>query len=112
MAVPRLTIEMTLEDGVRQPDGMGGHRLDWQPLGKLWAAMEARSGRERAAGTGMVSVVNWRITVRGAPAGDVRRPQPGQRLRLGTRLFRIEAVAEADPTGRWLDVFAREEDRA
>ncbi|MDM7458900.1 MAG: head-tail adaptor protein [Paracoccus sp. (in: a-proteobacteria)] len=112
MARTRLTVEMTLEDGVRQPDGMGGHRLDWQPLGRIWAAMDARSARERAAGTGMVPVVAWRIIVRGAPVGDKRRPRPGQRLRLGPRIFRIEAVAEFDQAGRWLACFAREEELA
>ena len=72
--------------------------------------MEARSGREQGTGAGMISVVQWRITLRAAPLGDARRPRPGQRLRQGTRLFQIEAVAESDPSGRYLDCFAREED--
>lgn len=110
MNVPRLNVELTLEDGLRVPDGMGGHRLDWREAGRLWAALEARSGREKGTGAGLVSVVQWRITVRGAPGGDPRRPRPGQRFRLGARLFRIEAVAEADGMGRHLDCFAREED--
>ena len=58
----------------------------------------------------MISVVQCRITLLGAPVGDARRPRPGQRLRQGTRLFQIEAVAESDSSGRYLDCFAREED--
>lgn len=112
MASPALNVELVLEEGLRAPDGMGGHRLTWQPLGTVWAALEARSGRETGQGAGIVSVMQWRITVRGAAVGDGRRPRPGQRLRLGPRRFRIEAVAERDPHGRWLDCFAREEDQA
>jgi head-tail adaptor len=112
MRAPRLNTELVLEEGQRLADGMGGHRLVWSGLGRLWAAMAARSGREKGAGAGLISVVQWRITVRGAPAGDPRRPRPGQRFRLGDRIFRIEAVAEADGMGRHLDCFAREEDQA
>lgn len=112
MEAPSLNVELALEDGQRVPDGMGGHRLIWKRLGTLWAAMEARSGREMGQGVGMVSVVQWRITVRGAVAGDPRRPRPGQRLSQGPRVFRIEAVAERDPHGRWLDCWAREEEQA
>ena len=112
MDAPQLNVELTLEEGIRVSDGAGGHRLAWQELGRLWAALDARSARETGQGIGMVSVVQWRITVRGAPAGDPRRPRAGQRLRMGTRRFRIEAVAERDGSGRWLDCFAREEDQA
>lgn len=112
MTGPSLNTELVLEEGQREPDGMGGYRLSWRPLGRLWAALEARSAREAAQGVGMVSVVQWRITVRGAAVGDPRRPRAGQRMSLGTRRFRIEAVAERDPHGRWLDCFAREEEQA
>lgn len=112
MTAPRLNVALLLEDSQRLSDGMGGHRLVWHALGQVWAAMDARSGRERAAGVGLVSVVQWRITLRAAPAGDPRRPRPGQRFRMGQRFFRIEAVAEADGAGRYLDCFAREEDQA
>lgn len=112
MTAPQPNVELELDEGRREPDGMGGHRLVWHPLGRIWAEMTARSGREGGQGLGLVSVVQWRISVRAAPVGDPRRPRPGQRLRLGPRRFRIEAVAERDPAGRWLDCFAREEDPA
>ncbi|MDP5305655.1 head-tail adaptor protein [Paracoccus spongiarum] len=110
MTVPRLNVRLALEAPERQGDGMGGHAVVWRRLGWLWGAMDAGAGRERFAEVGPESVVAWRITLRGAPAGDQRRPAAGQRLRLGARLFRIEAVAERDPEGRWLTCFAREED--
>lgn len=111
MGVPRLNVRLALETPDRQADGMGGHRVVWRRLGVLWAEMVAGTGRERSGEVGPESLVFWRITVRGAAMGDPQRPAAGQRLRLGSRLFRIEAVAERDPAGRWLCCFAREEDR-
>ncbi|AUH34160.1 head-tail adaptor protein [Paracoccus tegillarcae] len=112
MAEPRLNVPLVLESPVRQSDGMGGHRLAWQTVGKIWAEMRAGSGRERSGQAGAQSVVRWRIVTRAAVSGDPRRPGPEQRLRLGERVFRIEAVAESDPDGRYLTCFAREEDQA
>lgn len=111
MGAPGLNVRLALEAPERQGDGMGGHRVVWLSLGTLWAEMDAGAGRQRLAGVGPESVVLWRITVRGAPSGDPRRPKAGQRLRLLDRLFRIEAVAERDTAGRWLTCFAREEDQ-
>ena len=110
MTAPRLGVALELEAPERTADGRGGWRVTWRPLGRLWCAMSARSGRETTTRLGMVSVVQWRITTRGAPMGDPRRPMPGQRLRNGARVFVIEAVAEAGP--HHLDCFAREEEQA
>jgi len=116
MKAPRLTVPLVVETPVRAPDGMGGFRLVWQDVGQLWAEMRSGAGAERFAEVGAQSVVSWRITVRAAPAGDARRPRPEQRLRMGegaaARRFRIEAVAEADATGRWLVCVAKEESLA
>ncbi len=109
---PRLNVRLTLERSEREVDGMGGYRLVWRQLGVLWAEMKPGSGRERFAEVGPESVVGWRITVRGAAAGDPRRPAAGQRLKLGARTFHIEAVAESDAAGLWLVCFAREEEQA
>lgn len=112
MAGPGPGLRLALETPERVADGMGGHVARWRRLGWLWARLEARSGREQGTGLGLISVVRWRITLRAAPFGDARRPRPGQRLRLGERLFLIEAVAEGDARGLTLDCFAREEDQA
>lgn len=109
MTAPRLTVALVLESPVRLPDGMGGHTLSWQTLGQLWAEMRSGAGGERFAEVGAESVVTWRIIVRAARAGDPRRPRPEQRLVMGQRRFRIEAVAEADVLGRYLTCFAKEE---
>lgn len=112
MSEPKLKVRLELEGSVRQPDGLGGYRMAWQRVGWLWAEMKAVAGRERGAEVGPESVVSWRITLRGAPAGDPRRPVPAQRLRMGRRLFSIEAVAERDADGQWLTCFAREEEQS
>ena len=112
MAAPRVNIELGLEAAEREGDGLGGYRLVWRQRGKLWAEMRAGSGRERFGQVGAESVVPWKVTVRGAALGDPRRPAAGQRFRRGDRLFRIEAVAESGPDGRWLICHAREEELA
>lgn len=109
MSAPRLTIPLVLESPERVADGMGGYRMVWKPLGVLYAGMQAGAGSERQAEVGAESIVAWRITVRGARDGDPRRPRPEQRFRMGPRVFRIEAVAEAGAAGLWLDCIAREE---
>lgn len=109
MAVPRLNIPLTLEEKDRLPDGMGGFRIAWRPLGIVYALMRSGAGRLRGAEAGAESVSQWTITLRAFPAGDPRRPEPGQRLRLGARLFRIDAVAEAGAMGRHLTISAMEE---
>ncbi|MRX50685.1 head-tail adaptor protein [Paracoccus sp. S-4012] len=102
-------VALVLEAPLRIADGLGGQVTQWVARGQLWGAMDAGSGREARGEAGAASVVAWRITVRAAPPGDPRRPRPGERLRLGPRIFRIEAVAEDGPRGRWLVCHAKEE---
>lgn len=109
MAVPKLTVPLVLEARERRPDGMGGHRVAWRPLGVVHAAMNRGAGGLRAAEAGAESVISWKITLRAFPAGDPRRPVAGQRLRMGERVFGIDAVAEEGPMGRHLTIVAREE---
>ena len=109
MSKVQLNVPLILETPERVADGIGGYRLVWRPLGQLWAGMRAGAGGERFAEVGAKSVVTWRITVRAALAGDPRRPRAEQRLRMGTRLFRIASVAEEGAGGRYLTCIATEE---
>ena len=109
MSAPRLTVPLLLERAERVDDGMGGYRLDWRPLGIVHGQMRGGAGSERPGEIGAQSVVSWRITLRAGRDGDPRRPRPDQRLRMGNRVFRIEAVAEADARGLWLTCMAKEE---
>ncbi|MCM2561034.1 head-tail adaptor protein [Lutimaribacter sp. EGI FJ00015] len=104
-----LTRALTLETPVEAPDGAGGLTRSWVGLGTLWAEVVARTGREREGDGAQMSLTGYRITVRAAPVGSTTRPRPEQRFREGSRVFRIMAVAERDPRGRYLTCFAQEE---
>ncbi len=109
MNLPVLNRQLVLESAQRAADGAGGFTETWVALGTLWAEVEARTGRERTGAEVTISTMRYRITVRAAPVGSPARPQPGQRLRDGARLFAIRAVSEADAKGRFLTCFAVEE---
>ncbi len=109
MSIPKLNRRLVLEAPVRTPDGSGGYVRTWQALGRHWADVRARTGRERAEAGLPISVVSYNIVIRAAPVGSAARPKPEQRFRDGERLFRIAAVAERDPAGRYLTCFADEE---
>ncbi|WP_306133115.1 head-tail adaptor protein [Roseivivax marinus] len=109
MSAPRLTHELMLERAGRSLDGSGGFARGWSAVGTLWAALDPRTGRDAGGAAGRLGVMSWRISVRAAPFDAPARPRPGDRLTLGARRFVIEAVAEADPAGRYLTCFATEE---
>ena len=104
-----LNRRMELEALTRLPDGAGGYTENWTTQGVLWAEVSSRTGRERFGDEVTISTVPYRITVRAAAEGAPSRPRPDQRLREGNRVFRILAVAERDPEGRFLTCYAREE---
>ncbi|TNJ46723.1 head-tail adaptor protein [Phaeobacter sp. B1627] len=109
MTAPRLNRPLRLEDPQAIGDGAGGFRINWAQLGVLWADVEALSGRETGRRGTPVSLQRYRITLRAAPVGSPARPKPDQRFREGTRLFKIDAVAEHDRDGRYLTCLATEE---
>lgn len=104
-----LSRRLELEAQARTADGAGGTSAQWQTLGTLWAAVRPGSGRTVTGETGAVSRRRFRIIVRGAPMGHSGRPGPGQRFRMGVRLFRIEAVTEMEPEGLHLICECEEE---
>ncbi len=109
MRAPVLNRKLVLEEPQRVADGAGGFTTSWVALGTLWAEIRAGTGRERAAEFLTVSTIPFRITVRAAPEGAPSRPRPEQRFVAGSRIFRILAVTESDPSGRYLVCFAQEE---
>lgn len=108
MHVP-LSRRLTLEDRQVSPDGAGGFIETWVPLGTHWAEVRPGSGRERSGEAGALSTLGLRITVRAAPVGSNARPQVDQRFREATRIYRIRAVTERDPGGKYLQCEAVEE---
>lgn len=100
---------LVLEHVVRIPDGTGGFSESWEAVGSIWADVTPGSGRDRSGEEVTLASVPYRIVVRAAPQGALRRPSPGQRFRDGARVFAILAVTERDPRGHYLTCFAREE---
>ncbi|MGR3270433.1 head-tail adaptor protein [Thalassococcus profundi] len=109
MKRPDLRHALVLEAPETSPDGAGGWTTSWTEMGTVWAALLPRSGRESTGEAGALATANYRIVVRGAQQGHGARPQPGQRFRLGVRLWAIQAVTEADAQGRYLTCYAQEE---
>ena len=104
-----LNRHLVLETPERIADGAGGYVQTWRPVGEIWGEIVARTGREIAGGAVQLSSATYRITVRAAPVGAPSRPRPEQRLRCAGRVFKIEAVTDRDPAGRYLTCYATEE---
>ncbi|MEM6944441.1 MAG: phage head closure protein [Pseudomonadota bacterium] len=105
---PRLTRRLTLEERVALADGGGGETHAWSALGVLWAELRPSSGREVLSGLRPGSRVTHRITIRSSPIGSPKRPEAAQRFRMGSRIFDIRGVAEADPADAYLTCFVEE----
>lgn len=110
MSLPRLNRLMVLEGPVRTPDGAGGHDTTWTTLGSLFVDIKKGTGRQVTGQIAALSRGTFRAIVRAAPIGSPSRPKPGQRLREGSRFFRIDAVMEYDRGGHYLTCFVLEEE--
>ncbi|OIQ44705.1 MAG: phage tail protein [Roseobacter sp. MedPE-SW] len=99
---PHTRRRLVLEDPQRISDGAGGYSESWAPLGVIWGALKSQTGRTAGQDGGSLSLQRYKISLRATPQGSRSRPRPGQRFRQGQRLFRIEAVSESDPAGRYL----------
>lgn len=97
-----LNRRLVLESSQEVSDGAGGFVTYWSALGTLWGRVEPRSGRLSSGEAGAVSETGFDVLVRAAPVGQSNRPVPGQRFRIGGRLFRIEAVTEEEPRALYL----------
>ena len=104
-----LNRKLTLETMIRTDDGAGGFIESWQDLGTLWGDVSSRKGRYVTGQGGAMSQMAFQIVLRGAPVGHSNRPRPGQKLRMGTRVFRIHAVTEEEPSGMYLICETEEE---
>jgi head-tail adaptor len=109
MKNPHLNRSLTLEEPLQVSDNAGGFVTSWSILGILWAALKPASARETTSFGLPVSRAMYRITVRAAATSSPRRPKPGQRMRIGIRLFLIEAVTEYDGDARYLTCMAKEQ---
>ena len=109
MSLPRLNRPMVLESAVRDADGAGGYTTTWTALGTLHTDVKSGTGRQSSGIVATLSKLTCRVIVRAAPEGAPSRPKPGQRLREGERIFRIDAVMPFDRGAHYLTCLAVEE---
>jgi len=107
MTTPKLSVRLTLERPLRQPDGGGGWTLGWEALGSLWADVAPSAGREIAVGDRPAQRVTHRIILRLSP-DESARPRPDQRPRSGDRIYAIRGVSEHEGGRAYLTVWAEE----
>lgn len=105
---PVLSQELVLEAPVRDIDTGGGQSVSWEPVGTLWADVQASGARETLSGVRESTRVTHRITIRSAPLGSPRRPSAECRFRSGTRVYAILGVADADRARKYLTCWAEE----
>lgn len=108
MANPVLNTELVLEAPQQIPDGGGGYRTVWAPIGTMWADVKPSSARETEIGGRAASEVTHRIVIRSAPEASPRRPTPNCRFRSGGRVFSIRGIAPVGLRGQYLNCWAAE----
>ena len=87
-----LTQRATLLARTLVPDGGGGFSESWDGFALVWIALEPRDATDTVTADRLESRVRHRITLR-------RRTDlaAGQRVQVGTRLFRVHAVIDEGP---------------
>ncbi|WP_332681447.1 phage head closure protein [Bosea sp. (in: a-proteobacteria)] len=82
---------LLLEEPVGTPDGIGGEVRGHALVAAVWAQVEWLSGEERWRAGRPEQAISHRISLRWRAGVDA-----GQRLRDGTQIFDIRAVADPD----------------
>ena len=100
----RLRLRLVLEKATRNPDGAGGATLAWSAAATIAADVMPGGAEERAAGESLSGVRRQRIVIR--HRSDVA---PGDRFRLGARLFSINSITDPREDRRYLVIAAEEE---
>jgi len=98
-----LTQRATLLARTLDPDGGGGFSESWTAFAFVWIALEPRDATDTVGADRLESRARHRITMR-------RRADlaAGQRVCVGTRLFRIHAVLDDGPRAPGIVLLAEE----
>lgn len=109
MTATDLRTPFVLEAPEDADDGAGGVRRTWSALGTIWGQLKPGGVRETISGEAGVGRTTHRVLFRGVSPAAPSRPTARHRLRLGARVFRVIAVHEADPAGKYLEARVIEE---
>ena len=96
---------ITVEQLTGTADGAGGVASSWSTFATVWAAIHPRHGSEAFDGGRVEGRITYDVWVR--PRADII---PGQRLRLGARLFNIRAVLLPDQVVNRMRLICEERD--
>ncbi len=100
----RLNKRVILQTVTPTRDTGGGATESWATTATLWAEIEELSGSEAFAGQQIASTLTHRVTLR------YRSVNPQQRLLYGSRILKIEAVANPGQRNESVVLDCREED--
>ncbi len=85
------------------PDGGGGFSDAWEVFAEVWVAVAPLGGNDAFGPDRLESRVRHRLTLR--RRGDVAA---GQRVQVGTRLFRIHTVLDEGPQSQTMILLCEE----
>ncbi len=99
-----LSMRLTLEKPVEQPDGQGGHAVSYQAVGIVHARLEPVSAGEEISGATARTITTFRayLRYRADIAAGMRATRPG-------RIFMIRAVIRSGARGCYLIATLEEE---
>lgn len=95
---------MTLQQRTTTQDAYGAPVETWSDLATVWGHVEPLSGREYFQAQQLQARVNTHITIRYRDGVT-----PLLRAKLGSRVYRIEAVINPDERKRELQLMCEEE---
>lgn len=99
-----LNKRIVLQTTTRTTDGGGGFTEVWADTVTVWANVEPLNGAERFEAQQVAASLSHRVTIRH------RTVTPQQRVKYGTRIFRIQAVVNPHEGREMLQLLCEEED--
>lgn len=84
-------------------DAFGGVNGDWVTVGRVWAKIAPKSGRENFVNQQEQGIQETEITMRFYPAMSLKH-----RIRYGEKLYGVTAVKDVVTGHRWTVITAKE----
>ena len=103
MSIGTLDHRLTIEQMAQTPDGAGGYALGWQTYLSVWGQIEPGGGREHLVAFALQSSVTYRVIIRRQIGVTT-----AMRVKAGARVFKILAVEDQGPRGRFLELLCEE----